>query len=424
MPPRRNMCNSRTNDLTYEKLEEEPKREVSSSRTATPPPPTLTTILPPPTPQGPYLHRTAWIRVVDPLMTTFQTSSPHHSQPSPTTYHLGGPSSLDSYVTVTHTSDKYSHGSFDVIVEMDWLSKLRAKIVCYEKIVQIPLSNGEILEVHRERPEGNMKLEGIPVVRNFPSVFLEELLGLPLFCEVEFHIDLIPKAMHIEKSPYRLAPTEMQELSNQLKQLQDKGSIRTSSSPWGASVLFVKKRYGLFHMCIDYQEPNKLTIKNRYPLHKIDDLFDLLQGSRYFLKIDLRSGYHQLRVRKEDIPKTALMTRNVGHDLAYRMPWKTLMKMMTENYCPRSEIKKLETELWNLTVKADKWSGMLEAFTLYSEYDENLSQKYSWKPLSYKEFNGSEGHCRSECPKSKNQNCGNQSGNSETRGRAYALGED
>ncbi|GJR87124.1 hypothetical protein Tco_0211135 [Tanacetum coccineum] len=115
---------------------------------------------------------------------------------------------------------------------------------------------------------------------------------------------------------------------------------------------------------------------------------------------------------------------NVGHDLAYRMPWKTLMKMMTENYCPRSEIKKLETELWNLTVKADKWSGMLEAFTLYSEYDENLSQKYSWKPLSYKEFNGSEGHCRSECPKSKNQNCGNQTGNGETRGRAYALGED
>nr|GFB61798.1 putative reverse transcriptase domain-containing protein [Tanacetum cinerariifolium] len=104
----------------------------------------------------------------------------------------------------------------------------------------------------------------------------------------------------------------MQELANQLKELLDKGFIRPSSSPWGEPVLFVKKKDGSFHMCIDYRELNKLTIKNRYPLPRIDDLFDQLQGSQYFLKIDLRSGYHQLRVREEDIPKTAFRTR-YGH---------------------------------------------------------------------------------------------------------------
>ncbi|GJT18998.1 putative reverse transcriptase domain-containing protein [Tanacetum coccineum] len=217
----------------------------------------------------------------------------------------------------------FGYGSFDVIVGMDWLSKLRAKIVCYEKIVQIPLSNGSILEVHGERPEGNLKqlktmkvnepkLEDIPVVRDFPGVFPGDLSGLPPSREVEFRIDLIPGAMPVAKSPYRLAPTEMQELSNQLKELQEKGFIRPSSSPWGAPVLFVKKKDGSFRMCIDYQELNKLTIKNRYPLPRIDDLFDQLQGSRYFLKIGLRSGYHQLRVREEDIPKTAFRTR-YGH---------------------------------------------------------------------------------------------------------------
>nr|GFA74928.1 putative reverse transcriptase domain-containing protein [Tanacetum cinerariifolium] len=206
---------------------------------------------------------------------------------------------------------------------MDWLSKLRAKIVCFEKIVQIPLSNGDILEVHGERPEGNLKqlktmkvneskLKDIPVVREFPDVFPENLSGLPPSRKVEFRIDLIHGAMPVAKSPYRLAPTKMQELANQLKELQDKGFIRPSSSPWGAPVLFVKKKDGSFRMCIDYRELNKLTIKNRYPFPRIDDLFDQLQGSKYFSKIDLRSGYHQLRVREEDISKTAFRTR-YGH---------------------------------------------------------------------------------------------------------------
>ncbi|GKA28519.1 putative nucleotidyltransferase, ribonuclease H [Tanacetum coccineum] len=125
-----------------------------------------------------------------------------------------------------------------------------------------------------------LKLEDIPNVGNFPSLFLEDLQCLPLFCEVGFHIDLVPEVMPIAKSPYRLAPMELQELLNQLKKLQDKGFIRPRSSPWGAPVLFVKKKYDLFRMCINYQELNKLTIKNRYPLPRIDDLFDQLQGSR------------------------------------------------------------------------------------------------------------------------------------------------
>ncbi|GJS28235.1 putative reverse transcriptase domain-containing protein [Tanacetum coccineum] len=156
------------------------------------------------------------------------------------------------------------------------------------------------------------KLKDIPVVCEFPGVFPEDLSGLPPSREVEFCIELIPGAVPVAKSPYRLAPTEMQELSNQLKELQEKGFIRPSSSPWGAPVLFVKKKDGSFRMCIDYRELNKLTVKNRYPLPRIDDLFDQLQGLRYFSKIDLRSGYHQLRVREEDIPKTAFRTR-YGH---------------------------------------------------------------------------------------------------------------
>nr|GEV89844.1 putative reverse transcriptase domain-containing protein [Tanacetum cinerariifolium] len=116
-------------------------------------------------------------------------------------------------------------------------------------------------------------------------------------------------ATPVARAPYRLAPSEMKELSDQLKELADKGFIRPSSSPWGAPVLFVKKKDESFRMCIDYRELNKLTVKNRYPLSRIDDLFDQLQGSSVYSKIDLRSGYHQLRVWEEDIPKTAFRTR-------------------------------------------------------------------------------------------------------------------
>ncbi|GJS35654.1 putative reverse transcriptase domain-containing protein [Tanacetum coccineum] len=215
------------------------------------------------------------------------------------------------------------HGSFDVIVGMDWLSQHKAVIVCHEKVVEIPVEDGRILRVHGERAVGitkalksakedEPKLNDIPVVREFEDVFPEDLSGLPPQRQVEFRIDLVPGATPIAKSPYRLAPSEMQELSGQLQELQDKGFIRPSHSPWGAPVLFVKKKDGSLRMCIDYRELNKLTVKNRYPLPRIDDLFDQLQGSRFFSKIDLRSGYHQLRVHEDDIPKTAFRTR-YGH---------------------------------------------------------------------------------------------------------------
>nr|GFC20919.1 putative reverse transcriptase domain-containing protein [Tanacetum cinerariifolium] len=127
--------------------------------------------------------------------------------------------------------------------------------------------------------------------------------------QVEFQIDLIPGAAPVARAPYRLAPSEIKELSDQLKELFDKGFIRPSSSPKGAPVLFVKRKDRSFQMCIDYQELNKLTVKNRYLLPRIDDLFDQLRGLSIYSKIDLRSGYHQLRGREEDIPKTAFRTR-------------------------------------------------------------------------------------------------------------------
>ncbi|GKD85875.1 putative reverse transcriptase domain-containing protein [Tanacetum coccineum] len=171
-----------------------------------------------------------------------------------------------------------------------------------------------------EKKSDDKRLEDIPVVREFLEVFPEDLPGLPPVRQVEFQIDLIPGAAPVARAPYRLAPSEMQELSNQLQELADRGFIRPSTSPWGAPVLFVKKKDGSFRMCIDYRELNKLTIKNRYPLPRIDDLFDQLQGSSVYSKIDLRSGYHQLRVRDEDTPKTAFKTR-YGHYEFQVMPF-------------------------------------------------------------------------------------------------------
>nr|GEV79259.1 putative reverse transcriptase domain-containing protein [Tanacetum cinerariifolium] len=138
------------------------------------------------------------------------------------------------------------------------------------------------------------RLEDVPVIQDFPEVFPNELPGLPPPRQVEFHIDLIPSATPMARAPYRLAPSEMKELSEQLWELSKKGFILSSSSLWGAPVLFVKKKDGSFQMCIDYRELNKLTIENRYPLPRIDALFDQLQGSSVYSKIDLRSGYHQL----------------------------------------------------------------------------------------------------------------------------------
>ncbi|GJS20317.1 reverse transcriptase domain-containing protein [Tanacetum coccineum] len=186
----------------------------------------------------------------------------------------------------------FGSGSFDVIIGMDWFSNHKAEIIYHEKVVRIPILDGKVLRVLREKHKEKMrqlmsakakekKQEEIVVVKDFPEVFTDDLSVLSLVQEIEFRTELVLGAMPVTKSPYHLAPSELEELSGQLKELQDK-------------------------------ELNKLTIKNRYPLPRIDDLFDQLQGSQYFSKIDLRFGYHQLRVHEDDIPKTAFRTR-YGH---------------------------------------------------------------------------------------------------------------
>ncbi|GJT34062.1 putative reverse transcriptase domain-containing protein [Tanacetum coccineum] len=200
-------------------------------------------------------------------------------------------------------------GSFDAIIGMDWLAKHQAVIACAEKIVRIPWKNKTLINNPGRADSSRL-----------PEVFPKDLPGLPPTRQVEFQIDLVPGAAPVARAPYRLAPSELKELSEQLKELSDKGFIRPSSSPWGAPVLFVKKKDGSFRMCIDYRELNKLTVKNRYPLPEMMTYLIQLQGSSVYSKIDLRSGYHQLRVREEDISKTAFRTR-YGHYEFQVMPF-------------------------------------------------------------------------------------------------------
>ncbi|GJW22591.1 putative reverse transcriptase domain-containing protein [Tanacetum coccineum] len=227
-------------------------------------------------------------------------------------------------------NNHYASILFDIGADRSFISTAFSSLInitptplenCYD----VELADGKLVEIDtiiedarsfrrkytkkkEDKSEGK-QIKDVPIVRDFPEVFPEDLPGLPPARPVEFQIDLIPGAAPVARAPYRLAPSEMKELSEQLQELSDKGFIRPSSSPWGAPVLFVKKKDGSFRMCIDYRELNKLTVKNRYPLPRIDDLFDQLQGSSIYSKIDLRSGYHQLRVREQDIPKTAFRTR-------------------------------------------------------------------------------------------------------------------
>ncbi|GJY78164.1 putative reverse transcriptase domain-containing protein, partial [Tanacetum coccineum] len=216
-------------------------------------------------------------------------------------------------------------GSFDIIVGMDWMAEHRAEVVCYEKYIRVPYRNdmliiqGErsgvksesrlevissirtqkyidqgcqvfLIQMTKEEKTETLerRIEDVPIVKDIPEVFPEDLLGLPPTRQVEFHIERIPGAAPVARAPYHLAPAEMKELAEQLKELSDKGFIRPSSSQWGAPILFVKKKDGSFRLCIDYRKLNKLIVKNRYPLPRIDDLFDQLQGSSIYSKIDLR----------------------------------------------------------------------------------------------------------------------------------------
>lgn len=163
-------------------------------------------------------------------------------------------------------------------------------------------------------------VDGIPIVREFPDVFSDDFLGDLIDRDIEFTIDVISGTQPVSKAPYIMAPTELKELKVQLQELLDKKFIRPSTSLWGAPILFVKKKDGSLRLCIDCRELNKVTVKNKYPLPRIDDLFDQLRGAQVFSKIDLRSGYHQLKVKPEDIEKTAFRTR-YGHYEFLVMPF-------------------------------------------------------------------------------------------------------
>ena len=176
------------------------------------------------------------------------------------------------------------------------------------------------LDLILDSKRGLVNVEKIPVVREFPNVFPEELPGIPLETEVDLSIEIMPGTTLVSRAPYRMSSAELKELKVQLQKILDKGFVRPSVSPWGAPVLFVKKKDDTLRMCIDYRQINKVTVKNKYPFSRIEDLFDQLKGVGVFSKIDMRSGYYQLRVKEVDVPKTAFRTR-YGHYEFLVMPF-------------------------------------------------------------------------------------------------------
>jgi hypothetical protein len=154
-----------------------------------------------------------------------------------------------------------------------------------------------------------LKLEDIHVVRELSNVFSEDLPRMPLERVIEFKIELQPGTTPVAKAPYKMSPMEMKGLKIQLQGLLDKGYIHSSTSPWGCLALFVEKKDKELHLCVDYRPLNAVTIKNKYPLPRIDILFDQLAEAQVFSKIDHRSGYHQIKICAEDIPMTAFTTR-------------------------------------------------------------------------------------------------------------------
>jgi hypothetical protein len=235
-------------------------------------------------------------------------------------------------------------GSYDVLIGMDWLEKYKVILNCYDKTFTYVDDNGNIINIKgiprtisirkistlqikicvrkgckvfvvhvidNEKEESKKDIENFPILQEFQDVF-QEILGLPPKREIDFSIDLLPGAVPVSKAPYRMNILELNELKYQLQELLDKKYIRPSVSPWGAPILFVRKKDGTLRLCIDYRQLNKMTIKNRYPLPRIDDLFDQVRGATIFSKIDLQAGYHQVRIKDEDIYKTTFRMR-YGH---------------------------------------------------------------------------------------------------------------
>jgi hypothetical protein len=211
----------------------------------------------------------------------------------------------------------------DFILGMDWLSKYKVPINCAKKSVKLTTPEGKELEfivepvVTTKGVANHAKVNQldasqgseVPVVNEFPDVFPEELPGMPPDRDIEFVIELNPGTSPIYKTPYRMATPELAELKEHIKELLEKRFIHPNSSLWGVHVIFVPKKDGTQRLCVDYRALNGVTVKNKYLLPSIDDLFDQLRGACVFSKIDLQLGYHQLKIRECDIPKTAFVSR-------------------------------------------------------------------------------------------------------------------
>jgi hypothetical protein len=233
-------------------------------------------------------------------------------------------------------------GSYDMIIRMDWLEQHKGVLDWYTNILSYkddlgtariaegipkPVSVRQVSVMKFMRKgcqfyaiqvnnllgkEDKPKLEDFVVLREFKDMFVDEILELPPRREIDFSIDLLPSSTPISKAPYRMSLLELIELKIQLHELLKKKYIRPSVSPWGAPVLFMKKKDGTLRLCIDYRQLNKMTIKKKYPLPRINDLFDQVGGAKIFSKLDLQSGYHQVRIKDKDISKTTFRTR-YGH---------------------------------------------------------------------------------------------------------------
>jgi hypothetical protein len=236
-------------------------------------------------------------------------------------------------------------GSYDMIIEMDWLEQHKEVLDCYTKILSYkdnfvivrttqgipkPISVRQFSVMQLKKcirkgcqvyaiqvmnlleKEDKPKLEDFFVLCEFRDMFVDEIPELPSRREIDFSIELLPGSAPISKEPYQMSLPELTELKIQFQELLDKEYIRRSVSPWGAPVLFVKKKDGTLRLCVDHRQLNKMTFKNKYPLPRINDLFDQVGGAKIFSKLDLRSVYHQVRIKHQDINKTAFRTR-YGH---------------------------------------------------------------------------------------------------------------
>ena len=206
----------------------------------------------------------------------------------------------------------------DIILGMNWMTQHGVTLNILVRMVEINSPTHGISTLHLPSQEcrnscayaaDTMGLESIPVVCEYADVFLDDLPGMQPDRDIEFINELQLSTAPVSKRPYRMPPKELAELKIQLQEPLDKGFIRPSASPWGCPALFVKKKDDSLRLCVDYRPLNAVTIKNKYPLPQIDVLFDQLTGAKVFSKIDIRSGYHQIKIRPCDIPKTAFSIR-------------------------------------------------------------------------------------------------------------------